>query len=396
MHSSNIPALDVDLYSAESRNDPYPNYHRIRDSAPVVFFPKYDCYGMGRFADVRDALLNWQIFSSAEGVAMNATMNSAIAGGTLGSDDPVHAHLRRIVGRPLTPTRLTEIRDRMYVEADVIVDRLVAQGSFDAATELAEHLPLTVVSELVGLPDEGRQRMLEWGAANFNCLGPSGTTLTEEAFPLVAEMVKYAYGCTRDRVKPDSWAAELFHAADQGEIPQSQVGALFNDYVGPSLDTTIYALSNAIYLFARFPEQWAALREEPGRLRNAINEVIRLESPAQFQSRLSVSEYRVGDCTLPTGSRVILLFASANRDERRWERPEELDITRRAADQLGFGYGVHTCLGANLARLELAAILQALLSRVERFEIVGAERAQNNVLRGFAHLQVMVRIARRR
>jgi len=393
MNAFDIPALDIDLYSAGSRNDPYSNYRRVRDSAPVVYFPKYECYGIGRFRDVRDALLKWQIFSSGQGVAMNEAMNSAIAGGTLGSDDPTHARLRRIVGRPLTPARLSKLRDRIYAEADAIVDRLVVQGSFDAATELAEHLPLTVVSELVGLPDEGRQRMLAWGAANFNSLGPRGEPLTEEALPLVAEMVDYAYRCTRDRVKPESWAAELFDAADQGEVPQSQVAALFNDYVGPSLDTTIYAVSNTIYLFARFPEQWAVLRQEPWRLRNAINEAIRLESPAQFLSRLSVTDYHLGDYVLPAGSRVILMFASANRDERMWERPEEFDITRRAVDQLGFGHGVHICLGANLARLEVAAILESLLRRVEHFEVVGAERAQNNVLRGFAHLQVIVRAA---
>src|ERR1700684_3022721 len=138
MQPINVPNLDIDLYSAESRNDPYPNYRRVRDIAPVVYFPKYECYGMGRFEDVRDALLNWQIFSSAQGVAMNEAMNSAIACGTLGSDDPTHAHLRRIVGRPLPPARLAKLREKIYAEAGAIVDRLVAQGSFDAATELAE------------------------------------------------------------------------------------------------------------------------------------------------------------------------------------------------------------------------------------------------------------------
>lgn len=385
-----IPHLDIDPYSIESLVDPYPNYRRVRDAAPVVYLPTYGVYALGRFDDVRNALADWRSFSSAQGVAMNDVMNGAIAGGTLGSDDPHHAALRAIVGRPLSPTRLARLRATIFEEAETLVNRLVAQGRFDAATELAQHLPLTIVSELVGLPEEGRSRMLVWAAANFNSLGPRGVPLTEEALPIIGEMVDYAYGCTRDRIKPGSWVAELYEASDRGEITPEQVAALMNDYVGPSLDTTIFAISNLVHLFAHQPDQWAKLRANPAKIPNAINESIRLESPAQSLSRMTVKDVEIDGHVIPEGSRLSLMFASANRDERRWEDPEAFDIDRRTSDHLGFGHGVHTCLGANLARLEIAAIVAALVKRVERIEIVQAERRLNNVLRGFGRLEVRV------
>ncbi|MBD3760391.1 cytochrome P450 [Sphingomonadaceae bacterium G21617-S1] len=385
-----VPQLDIDPYSLEALADPYPNYRRVRDTGPVVYLPKYGVYALGRFDEVRDALANWRSFSSAQGVAMNDVMNAAIAGGTLGSDDPHHAALRAIVGRPLSPARLAQLRKVIFDRAEVLVENLVVQGRFDAATELAQHLPLTVVSELVGLPEDGRSRMLVWAAANFNSLGPRGVPLTEEALPIIREMVDYAYSCTRDRIKPGSWVAELYEASDRGEIASNQVAALMNDYVGPSLDTTIFAISNLIFLFAQYPEQWARLRSNPAKIPNAINESIRLESPAQSLSRMTVRDVRIGDYPIPKGSRFSLMFASANRDERKWTDPDIFDIDRRTTDHLGFGHGIHTCLGANLARLEIAAIVSALVKRVERIELVGAERRLNNVLRGFGRLEVKV------
>jgi cytochrome P450 len=383
-----IPEIDIDIYSRESLANPYANYRLLRDVAPVVYLPKYGLYAFARFDVVRDALNNWQVFSSAKGVAMNDVMNEAIAGGTLGSDEPVHAFLRNIVGRPLTPPQLAALRQRITEQAEALVKELCAKRRFDAATELAQHLPLSIVSDLVGLPDEGREQMLTWAAANFNSLGPRGLELTETALPILAEMVDYAKRCTSDRVKKGSWAAALYEASNNGEITFSQVGALMNDYLGPSLDTTIFATSNAISLFAKFPEQWHKLRKNPALIPVAINEAVRLESPIQGFSRYVTRDFDVKGYTLPAGSRVLVLFASANRDERRWENPEIFDIERRNSDHLGFGHGIHQCLGANLARLEISALLSALIKRVARFEVHDHALVQNLILRGFEHLTV--------
>ena len=390
----NIPDVDIDIYSPEALANPYENYRIFRDTAPIVRLPKYDLYLMARFADVQAALKNNTLFSSGSGVAMNDLMNQAIAGSTLHTDAPYHSTLRSIVSRPLTPARLTELRQGLYALAEALVEQLVAKGDFDAATELAPHLPVTVVSELIGLPEEGRERMLTWAGAVFNSLGPRGLELTESALPIVDEMVTYARGCTADRVKPGSWVAKLYEAAEAGELRFEQVGPVMGDYLGPSLDTTILATGSTIALFAEHPDQWDKLRANPSQIPNAVNEAIRLESPIQGFSRVLTDDFSVEDQRLHKGARVLVMYASGNRDERRWEDPERFDITRRANEQLGFGHGIHMCMGANLARMEISALLSALIPRVERFELHQAERISNNVLRGYKSLKVTAHVAK--
>jgi len=390
----NIPDVDIDIYSAGALTDPYENYRIFRDTAPIVRLPKYDLYLMARFADVQAALKNNTLFASGDGVAMNDLMNKAIAGSTLHTDAPYHSTLRSIVSRPLTPARLTELRQGLYNLAEKLVERLVAKGDFDAASELAPHLPVTVVSELVGLPEEGRERMLTWAGAVFNSLGPRGLELTETALPIVDEMVTYARGCTADRVKPGSWVAKLYEAVEAGELRFEQVGPVMGDYLGPSLDTTILATGSTIALFAQNPDQWDKLRASPTLIPNAVNEAIRLESPIQGFSRVLTDDFSVEDQRLHKGARVLVMYASGNRDERRWEDPERFDITRRANEQLGFGHGIHMCMGANLARMEISALISALIPRVERFELRDAERISNNVLRGYKSLKVTAHAAK--
>ena len=390
----NIPDVDIDVFAPEALANPFENYRIFRDTAPIVRLPKYDLYVMSRFADVQAALKNNALFSSGSGVAMNDLMNKAIMGSTLFTDAPYHSELRSIVSRPLAPARLAELRQRLYDLADELVERLVAKGDFDAAAELAPYLPVTVVSELVGLPEEGRERMLIWAGAVFNSLGPRGLELTETALPIVDEMVTYARGCTADRVKPGSWVAKLYEAVEAGELRPEQVGPVMGDYLGPSLDTTILATGSAIALFAQNPDQWDKLRANPTLIPNAVNEAIRVESPIQGFSRVLTDDFSLEDQRLHKGARVLVMYASGNRDERRWEDPERFDITRRANEQLGFGHGIHMCMGANLARMEISALLSALIRRVERFELHEAERISNNVLRGYKSLKLTAHAAR--
>ena len=277
---------------------------------------------LARFDDVRDALANWQVFSSAHGVTLNDQMNTALRDGLLCSDPPRHDVLRKIIERPLTPRAMSELRERITAEAESHVERLVARGSFDAATDLAHHLPVTIVSELVGLPDEGRERMLDWAPANFDCFGPMNER-TQTAFKIVGEMVEYAFTqCVPGKLKPGGWAAMIWEAADRGEIAKETCPFLMNDYMGPSLDTTIFATANAIWLFAQHPDQWDLIRQNPALIPQAINEIVRIETPIQGFSRYVAQDTTVGGVALPQGSRAIVLYASANRDERKWGDPD--------------------------------------------------------------------------
>jgi cytochrome P450 len=385
-----MPVSDIDLFSDKALLDPYPHYDALRELGPAVWLSRFGLYILTRFDDVRGALARPEIFSSAQGVMMNERMNQTLRGIVLCSDDPEHDRMRKVLIAPLLPRALQELRDRITGEAEALVERLVAKKHFDAATELAQHLPVTIVSELVGLPEEGRERMLLWAQANFDCFGPMNQRTTD-AFPIVEEMVRFAFTeCIPGKLKPDGWAARIWAAAERGEIRPEQCPVMMNDYMGPSLDTTIFATQAAIRLFAENPDQWDLIRETPSLIPNAVNEVVRLESPIQNFSRVTTQPFVLDGVTLPAGARVIMSYGAANRDPRKWDDPARFDVQRRAMGHLGFGHGVHQCIGNNLARMEIAALLTALAKRVRRIELHDAERCLNNVLRGHNRLDVTV------
>lgn len=187
---------------------------------------------------------------------------------------------------------------------------------------------------------------------------------------------------------PRKLGRRIFEAADRGEVEAKRCPVLMRDYLGPSLDTTIFATANLILLFGRHPEQWDLVRGDPKLIPNVISEALRLESPIRGFTRFLIAEATIGDTTIPAASRVLLLYASANRDERKWQDPERFDVRRRASDHLGFGNGAHMCAGLHLARLEMTALLEILVEKVRRFEIGEPALAPNNLLRGLASVRV--------
>ena len=388
-----IAKYDVDLYCDDVLDDPYPHYTKLRDLGAAVWLPRNGLFAVSRHADVRAALFDHAVFSSAQGVAANERTNAIARGNLLASDPPEHDLLRKVVGAPLIPRAVAGLKATIEPTAEQLIERLVAQGSFDAATDLAAHLPVTIVSELVGLPAEGRQNMLKWAAATFDQLGGENER-TAHARPVTQEMREYATNvATPDRLKPGSWAARLYEAAADGVVPISMCPVLMRDYLGPSLDTTIFATASMIMLFGQHPEQWELLRRDPSLVANAVNETVRLESPIRGFTRCLTRDHAVGGVPLRAGDRVLLLFASANRDERKWDRPEQFDITRKVGEQVGFGYGIHTCAGMHLARLEMQSLLHALIPRVRRFNLGTPVYERNNVLRGLRSLPVTVEAA---
>ena len=388
--SVQAPIYDGDIYSDAAILDPYDHYRAIRELGPVVWLQQSGVWAMGRYDDVAAALRDHHVFSSAAGVAVSEATNAVALGTTISSDPPQHSAFRKIVSAPLTPAAVTLLRPQIQAAADALVDELVGRGEFDAATSLAQHLPLTIVSHLVGLPPEGRENMLEWASATFDIFGPENER-TARAWPVVREMRAYVASLFgRDKVRAASWADRLLDHVETGAIPAAQFATLLRDYLGPSLDTTIFATGNLIWLFSNNPDQWDILRADPSLSRNAINEAVRLESPIRGFTRRVSAEHCVGDVVLPTGARVLLLYASANRDERRWDNPERFDIRRRVTGQVGFGLGIHSCVGMHLARLEIDCLLHALIPRVRRFEAAVPVRVVNNTLRGLKSLHVKV------
>jgi cytochrome P450 len=384
------PWSDYDPYSDEALLDPWLGYKRLRDAGPAVWLRKYEMFALSRYDSVRRALLDWESFPSRNGVMMNDKMNRVLRGNTLCSDGADHNALRSVLVRPLKPGALRPLRDEITAQAEDVVEKLVAQGVFDAATELAQHLPVTVVSNLVGLPEKGRERMLVWAREMFNCFGPMNQRAVT-SFPVLKEMMDYAANeAVPGKLKPGSWAEGIHNAVARGEVSPQACPVMMVDYLGPSLDTTISAISNAVWLFANNPDQWDLVRENPRLMPSAVNEVLRYDAPIQGFSRYVARDVDMDGVLLPAGSRAIVFYGAANRDERKYPDSDRFDVLRRPGDQLGFGAGPHACVGMNLARMEMIALFTALAPRVRRFTVLEEEAVLNNVLRGFKTLRVAV------
>ena len=339
---------------------------------------------MGRYADVRAALGDHETFSSAGGPGANMPANLGMRGTIIASDTPAHDAMREALGAPLGPGALKEVRSQIQAAAETLIADLAARDHFDGVADLAQVLPLTIVRTLVGLPQEGRDNMLAWGAAAFDALGPEGPRTTA-AIDVVGQEIAFALDPSLPgRMEPGGWGARIFEAAERGVVTRQQCAALVLDLINPSLDTTVHATSALLVFLARHPDQYERLRAEPALIPHAINEAIRLETPIRGFTRVSTREQDYDGVTLPEGARTMVLFASANRDERKWPDPERFDITRRPSDHLGFGFGAHSCIGMHLARLEIQSLMEAIVRRVRRIEVRRTEPKPNQILRGLA------------
>lgn len=198
---------------------------------------------------------------------------------------------------------------------------------------------------------------------------------------------------TPGKLKPGSWTARIYELAERKEIPPEACPLLVRDYIGPSLDTTIAAIGELIYQLGRNPEQYALLRNDPSLVAGAVNEAVRLATPIRSLTRTVAEDIALGDVSFPAGARVMMVYASANRDERKFENPDRFDVGRANADHLGFGNGVHMSAGMRLARLEMESLLKVLLKRVARIEVGEPVVAMNNTIRSFASLPVTLHAA---
>ena len=385
--SQRHPEFGADLYTDAAIADPYPLYRAIRDLGAAVWLSAHGVWAIARFGDVRAALRADRVLVSGRGVAMNGLVNGNASRVTLTSDGDDHRRLRKSLMSPMMPSALTEVEAEIQRLADELVAGLVARESFDGIVDFAQSLPLSVVARLVGLPDAGRQRMLDWAAAMFDALGVMNER-GQRALPLVFELAAYVAGLERSELRPDGWAARLHAAVDAGRIESGDVGGMLIDYVAPSLDTTILGTGHLLFQLGRHPDQWDLVRDDPTLIPRAIHEALRLESPVRAFTRFAVEDYAAEDAVIPAGDRVLIMYAAANRDERRYADPDRFDVTRDARDHLGFGHGVHRCAGSYLAELEMEALLRAMVARVRRIDIGEPTVAMNNVLRGYRGFRV--------
>ena len=384
----------IDPFGRPYLEDPLPFQEELREAGPVVRLERYGIWAMARHEQVHAAISNWQVFSSARGVGLSDFATEPpwrVPSLVLEADPPLHSRTRAVLARILSPGTVRVLRDTFEREAAVLVEELVARRSFDAIADLAEVYPTKVFADAIGLPQEGRENLLPYGSMAFNAFGPRNW-LFEEAMAGAGPVRQWiADKCERAALAPGSLGMQIHEAADAGELSPEEASLLVRSFLTAGIDTTVASLGATLWCFAAHPEQWRMLRENPGLVRPAFDEVLRFESPVQAFFRTTTQEIEVEGVRMGEGEKVLLLYGAANRDHRRWADPHVFDIARRPAGHLAFGVGIHGCVGQMVARLEAEAVLKALLPRAERLELAGAPvRRLNNTLRAFASVPVRV------
>jgi cytochrome P450 len=388
------PTSSIDPFSHGFLDNPYPHHESLRETGPVVWLEQYGIWAMARHQEVRDALTDWQTYCSGAGVGLSDFRKeppwrppSII----LEADPPLHTRTRAVLTRILSPAAINVLRTTFAREAEALADRLVDQREFDGIADLAEAYPLKVFPDAVGLSEDGRENLLPYGNMVFNSFGPRND-LFDKAMANAGPVRDWIMSkCSRAALKPDGLAMQIFQAVDAGELTETEAGMLVRSFLSAGIDTTVYGLGNALYCFAGYPEQWTILRENPSLIRLAFEEVLRFEAPVQTFFRTTTKAIDVAGQRLGEGEKVLLFLAAANRDPRRWEKPDQFDVRRRATGHMTFGTGIHGCVGQAVARLESEAMFGALAKRVASFELTGEPRRRlNNTLRGLDSLPLRV------
>jgi len=382
------PRSTVDLYSDEVLVDPYAAYRELRDLGAGVYLERVDAWFIGRFRDVRSALNDWQSFSSDKGIGLNPIINQAWDEALICQDPPVHTERRKLMTEVLSPVALKPLADTIDARADALARKLATMGDFDGVADFAHDLPIGVVMDLIGWPEDVRPSLLELAEGSWNAAGPENARMREGLSQLGRMMGLIAEIYDNNRVTPDGFAAQLIAASHAGHINRETAIGMLAGYIVAAFETTISAMASGIWLFAENPREWEKIRANPRLAMSAANEIARVESPLQNFSRWCTKDTELSDGTvIPGGSRVIVSYASANRDERQFEEPDAFRVDRKEKQNLGFGHGPHGCAGQGLARMELTAVFSALARTIHSFQITGEPvRAINNISRGFRSL----------
>lgn len=389
------PSIELDPFSNEFLNDPYPGHAALREAGPVVWLSRYRIAASARYQEVRHALNDYRTFSSARGVGMadferhgRFRLPSLI----LEADPPTHTRARAALTKALSPAVMRSLRDRFAVVAAEMMDALVAKGRFDGCTELAEAFPLRVFPDAIGMRPENRDHLLPYGDMVFNSFGP-GNELFQAAAQRAKEVFPWVEAeALRRHLKSDGFGMILYQCADAGEITEDEAHKLVRAMLTAGVDTTVNGIGAALFAMARFPQQWKKMCADPTRLaKAAFEEAVRFESPVQTFFRTVTKHTQWSGIELEEGRKVLLFLGAANRDPDQWEAPDEYNIERKVLGHVGFGAGIHVCVGQLLARLEGEVVLQALAERARFIELDGEpERRLNNTLRGLKHLPLRV------
>ena len=386
------PLTDFDPFARDVMADPYPYYRELltgSDVPRVWFNRRRGIWIIAGYDDVRAGLRDHDALSSAESQARYrvhlASMNAA--------DPPDHTRLRKFVSRAFTPRAMNAWQAAINEVADELVDTILARGTADLVTDLAKPLPNRLIAMMLGIPREDHERFLAWSDAivegSFAPLTLQGMALTARSGKATAAMRRNLDRLINERRNnPGNDLISMMTGSDGDDmLTDDEVFWSACMLIGAGSETTTNLLSGLFLTLAQRPELYDRLRATPELIPSAIEEQLRFVSPVQGFYRTAVRDYVVGTTTIPSGARVLLLFAAANRDPRHYEDPDIFDLARNPTDHVAFGGGVHFCLGTALTRMEASRVLSRLLPRVRALRLDGQfSYLRNPTMRGLEHL----------
>lgn len=386
--------MHFDPFDPQFFDNPYPSYEHMRRDQPVFRCPVKNhriwphFWMLSRYRDVRDALADWQTFSSAKGTLIDTDI-TLIPPNIFNMDPPRHDELRSVLARVLTASKISSMEPVIRRQAQDLIADFRALGEADIATDYAHMIPTLTMCELLDLPKSDQKQFLAW---NLDTLAGADFT-SPQALRAYADMEKYWEGLVaeRRRKRGDDLISRIIHSEVKGdEISDAEIAGFCSLLHDASQNTTMNMISNAVITLARFPEQRRKLIAEPERWPSAIEELLRYISPVQGLARVTTRDVEVAGVTIPEGEQVLMLYGSANHDPEFCERPDELDFDRIVKGHLSFGHGIHHCLGHAVARLETRVALQVLLETVGEWEVDEAGIVRNQLVptRGVAHAPI--------
>ena len=344
--------------------DPFPAFAWLRDEAPAYFDEEAGVWGITRYADVKEISKDPATFSNAGGIRPDSSALPMM----IDFDAPEHVRRRRLVSEGFTPKRIRESTDGVRNVCDAIIDKVCEQGYADFVRDIAAPLPMIVIGDMLGVAPEDRDSLLRWSDDMVKALGSPDPTAMDAAAVAAMEYAEYITAVVEQRRRDhqsDDLVGTLVHADIDGDKldESSLIYETLLILIGGD-ETTRHVLSGGMYELLTHPDQFALLAAEPERRQLGIEEMLRWVSPIKNMARTATRDVELHGRTISKGQKLLLLYPSANRDERNFEEPERFDVTRTPNDHMAFGFGAHFCLGNRLARLELATMLDRLVERL--------------------------------
>jgi len=388
-----------DPYDFEIDDDPYPIWKRMRDELPLYRNDRFDFFAVSRFADVEACSRDWRTFISGKGSVLEMIRSGMTVprGMFIFEDPPIHDLHRGLMNRVFTPRRVSALEGRIRQFCARALDPLVGRDGFDYVRDLGADMPMRVISEMLGIPESDQEAVRDDIDAGLRLdgEGPSGKTY-EHALSDRGRFLDYIE--FRRRHPSDDLMTDLIdirfvdETGVQRNLDEEEIANYSALLAAAGNETTTRLIGWTGYLLAKHPEQRELLLSDRGLIPGAIEEILRYEPPSPVQARYVARDVELHGTTVPEGSVMVLLTASANRDDRRFEDPDRFDVRRQIDHHLSFGYGVHFCLGAALARLEGRVALEEVLARFPRWEVdeQNAERVRTSTVRGWHRLPVRV------